>query len=249
MITKRFIAKDMRQAMREIGRELGPEAVIISNSKVNGHIEIVATSEYDDDEIYKDQFSNPNDRYNYKNITKRKNDTQVETIVPTESETFASQGLISDTNSLNSSLNNSLNITQYPSPQESPLTDIQTELGNLRELMEHQLSGLAWGDIEKRHPVRVKLIRHLIELGLSLSLSNSIAKKIPDDLNIKESWEKAISILTEQVLILDNKLIENSRVITLVGPTGVGKTTTIAKLAARYALRHGRNNIAMITTD
>jgi len=244
MITKRFIADDMRQAIREVGKALGPEAVIISNSRVNGKIEIVATSEYDDAEMFKDQFSNPNDRYNYKNITKRKNDTKVDIIVPTESDTLATQDLIANT-----SLPNLPTKSDYPSPNELHLTDIQNELSNLRNLMEQQLSGLAWGDVAKRHPLRVKLIRHLIELGLSPSLSNAISENIPDDLNIKEAWEKAIDILIGKVLVIDKKYVEESRVITLVGPTGVGKTTTIAKLAARHALRHGRNDIALITTD
>lgn len=249
MITKRFIVDDMRQAMREVGKELGPEAVIISNNKVNGKIEIVAASEYDDDEVFKDQFSNPNDRYNYNNIKKLKNDTQVEIIAPTILDTQASQDLITDKNLPNTSDFSEPFSAPLSATKNSHLSDIQNELSNLRDLMEQQLSGLAWGDVAKRHPLRVKLIRHLVELGLSPSLSNSISEKIPDDLNIKEAWQRAIDILTNKVRVIDKNNIEDSRVITLVGPTGVGKTTTIAKLAARYALRYGKNDIALITTD
>ncbi len=250
MITRRFIVDNMRQAIQEVGRELGPEAVIVSNNKVNGKIEIVATSEYNDDEIFKDQFSNPNDRYHYSNIKKQKNDTQVEIIAPTALDTRASQDLITDNLITDKNLPDTADFsTPHSVPGGSDLSDIQNELSNLRDLMEQQLSGLAWGDVAKRHPLRVKLIRHLMELGLSPSLCNSISEKISDDLTIKEAWQNAIDILTDKVPVIDKKYIEDSRVITLVGPTGVGKTTTIAKLAARHALRYGKNDIALITTD
>jgi len=249
MITKRFIVDNMRQAMHEVGKELGPEAVIISNTIVNGKIEIVATSEYDDDEMFKDQFANLNDRYNYNNIKKFKNDTQAEITPPTTKDTQASQDLISNNKLANNIPDHLLNAADFSEAQVSPLSDIQNELTNLRDLMEQQLSGLAWGDVAKRHPLRVKLIRHLMELGLSPSLCNAISEKVPDDLHIKEAWQKAIELLTDDVRILDKNRIEDSRIITLVGPTGVGKTTTIAKLAARYALRYGKNDIALITTD
>lgn len=247
MRTKRFIAKDMRQAIKQIGRDLGPEAVILSNTKVNGGIEVIATAEYED-EMFRQQFSNPNDRYNFQNIEAKsaevsqiKSDTQVNKIIPTESESQSSQELIPDTNKLNN--------VEYLATQNSSLLDIQNEISDLKDLMEQQLSGLAWGDAARRHPLRIKLFKHLMELNLSPLVCKEIIDQIPDDINITEAWKKSIAILIKKIPTIETNVLEKNQIITLVGPTGVGKTTTIAKLAARYALQHGCKNIALITTD
>lgn len=249
MNTKRFFAKDMRQAIREIARDLGPEAVILSNTKLSNGIEVVATAEYDDD-IFKDQFSNPNDPYNYNNIQKRRLDTRADVIAPTESDTKAAADLIPDTKSVNNDSYIQADVAEtFNTHTPSALQDIQTELNGLRNLVKEQLTGLAWGETARRHPLRMKLLRHLMELGLSQNLCKVISDQVPDDLNLTSAWEKAIKLLISKVPEVHEDILENNHVVTFVGPTGVGKTTSIAKLAARYALKHGRDKIALVTTD
>jgi len=69
------------------------------------------------------------------------------------------------------------------------------------------------------------------------------------DNDYRRAWQLTLSSLAEKLPIKDDDVALSGGVVALVGATGVGKTTTIAKLAARYALRHGRNNIVLITTD
>jgi flagellar biosynthesis protein FlhF len=129
------------------------------------------------------------------------------------------------------------------------LQQIRAELSDLRNLLERQMSGLAWGDEARRHPARAKIIRDLAELGLDTELSRSIATRVPDDLSAQHGWIKAIETLVGDVAVANDDVLERGGVVALVGPTGVGKTTTIAKLAARYALRHGRKRVALVTID
>ena len=71
---------------------------------------------------------------------------------------------------------------------------------------------------------------------------------MPSD-SIEDSWREALKILASTIQIDDSDILNEGGIIAVVGPTGVGKTTTVAKLAARFCLRHGRKEVALITTD
>ncbi|HFE39222.1 MAG TPA: flagellar biosynthesis protein FlhF, partial [Gammaproteobacteria bacterium] len=62
-------------------------------------------------------------------------------------------------------------------------------------------------------------------------------------------WRKSLAMFASQLPVLQEDIVSTGGIFALVGPTGVGKTTTIAKLAARYALEHGTEGIALVTTD
>ncbi len=231
MQIKRFFAEDMRQVIRKVERELGPEAVILSNKKVPGGIEIVAAMDYDDALLAKELGSaaSPATPAPAERRQAAKDEVPV-----AASETALPQAPRRDAN--------------YWS-QEPSLQQIHAELAELRNLLEQQMSGLAWGDEARRHPLRAKILRDLLELGLDSELSRSIATRVPDDLSAQHGWVKAIEILIADVTVANDDALERGGVVALVGPTGVGKTTTIAKLAARYALRHGRKRVALVTID
>jgi flagellar biosynthesis protein FlhF len=127
---------------------------------------------------------------------------------------------------------------------------MRNEITNLRGMLEQQLTGLAWNDLKKNNPLRAKLIKQLLELGFGPELANQVIQSSEgqsDD--YRKAWQMTLSSLAEKLPIQDDDVALSGGVVALVGATGVGKTTTIAKLAARYALRHGRNSIVLITTD
>ena len=233
MQIKRFFAQDMRQAIRKVERELGPEAVILSNKKVPGGVEIVAAMDFDDALLGKElgNLASPTPE------------------LPAEPrQQIKDQRAAPLTTSAAPGTKEPHRDSNYWS-QEPSLIQIRAELSDLRNLLERQMSGLAWGDEARRHPARAKIIRDLAELGLDAELSRSIATRVPDDLSAQHGWIKAIETLVSDVVVANDDVLERGGVIALVGPTGVGKTTTIAKLAARYALRHGRKRVAMVTMD
>ncbi len=127
--------------------------------------------------------------------------------------------------------------------------EVMSELKDLRSLLENQLSTLAWSDESKRFPNRAKAMKFLYEMGISPEQCRILLKNISKQENFETLWKVVISSLVNEIPIMVQDIVEGGGVFALVGPTGVGKTTTIAKIAARYALTHGSRGIALITTD
>jgi flagellar biosynthesis protein FlhF len=285
MKIKRFFAKDMRQAIRDVGKELGPDAVIISNSRVPGGIELIAAIDFDetllnnenpDNENREEQASQQATRDTKSTTTPpaRQSATQPNYIEPKSTTSKFSESKFSEPKSrelksreLEFAKQQSRELPYKETPskpepakekpgkdniiwsQEPTLMGIRDELNDIRSMLERQLSSFAWGETARRHPMRARLIRYLMDLGLSVDLCRDTAAAVPEDLSFKQTWYRALANLVQALPVLEEDILNHKGVITLVGPTGVGKTTTVAKLAARYAIRHGRRNIALITTD
>ncbi len=133
--------------------------------------------------------------------------------------------------------------------QDPALTSMQEEIKSLRGILETQLSGLAWGDFSRRHPHRAELLSRLYRLGLKPSLSEELVKQLDATDSLEDSWRRLLTLIARSLPTSDNDLIDEGGVIALVGPTGVGKTTNIAKLAARFTLKYGAKDLALVTTD
>ncbi|CAK0773990.1 flagellar biosynthesis protein FlhF [Gammaproteobacteria bacterium] len=133
--------------------------------------------------------------------------------------------------------------------QDTALSGMREELKELRGLLEHQLSGLAWGDAIRRTPVQARLLRALTELGLSVVLARELVGSLGNVEEFDPAWRQAMGQLAERIETTEDAILGPGGVVALVGATGVGKTTTVAKLAAHYALRHGREQVGLITTD
>jgi flagellar biosynthesis protein FlhF len=138
---------------------------------------------------------------------------------------------------------------------------LKGEIGALRRLMEQQIANSAWGELKSRHPVRADVVRRLMSLGIELKLAREIAGEIADDTDSERARYLPMAMLARRVPTFKHEWLESSHgvsqnggetrhdVIALVGATGVGKTTTIAKLAARYVQHWGLRDVALITTD
>jgi len=130
------------------------------------------------------------------------------------------------------------------------IDEVKHELKNLRDLMESQLSVLQWERFSQKHPVRSVLLNLMSEMGLGCDVCETVLShldKINDDPH--KVWQQALGIISRCLPISRTDLIADGGRIALVGSTGVGKTTTIAKLAARFAHNHGKRSVAMISTD
>jgi len=146
-------------------------------------------------------------------------------------------------NSVNLGTRNDLNV----SSQE--LTRMQQEMASIRSLLEHQVSGLMWQDMAQKDPQRAVLVNRLLSLGLNEQIADQIAGYVPEQSHEKEAWSQATQLIAKQINTTQNDIINRGGVVALVGPTGVGKTTTIAKLAAGFAQVHGNDQVALISTD
>ncbi|MEW6983247.1 flagellar biosynthesis protein FlhF [Colwelliaceae bacterium 6471] len=127
--------------------------------------------------------------------------------------------------------------------------NMRKEMASIRQLLEHQMSGLMWQDMAQKDPTRAVLVNRLMDMGITDSLADQIAGYVPSHMKEEDAWEQAKGLMSQQLNTTNNDIVHRGGVVALVGPTGVGKTTTIAKLAARFAQIHGADNVAMISTD
>ncbi len=128
---------------------------------------------------------------------------------------------------------------------------VMNELSSLRDMMEEQFAGLLWGDRQRRSPVQGALTKQLFAAGFSAQLVRMVIDNMPAVENEDAGMEWIQSVLGANLPVLENEdeLMERGGVFALMGPTGVGKTTTTAKLAARCVMRFGASKVALLTTD
>jgi len=130
------------------------------------------------------------------------------------------------------------------------LQEMRKELRYLRTAMDNKMSESAWGSQVDNNPIRLDLLRRLSGIGLSKKLSIKIANRLENHMDADIVWSKALEMMQKVLPISKDDIITDGGVVALVGPTGVGKTTTIAKLAAQYILKHGSSRqVALITMD
>ncbi|KIO49112.1 flagellar biosynthesis protein FlhF [Nitrosospira sp. NpAV] len=143
---------------------------------------------------------------------------------------------------------------------------VLSEIHSMRGTLEQQLAALNWNEQQRRHPIRGRVLSQLLTAGFSASLAHDLLDQLPvgqltesligqegqqEEKREKEamSWVKTVLAGNLRTIGNENEMLEKGGVYALVGPTGVGKTTTTAKLAARCVVRHGSDKLALLTTD
>jgi flagellar biosynthesis protein FlhF len=249
MKIKRFFAPDIRQAMRMVRDEQGPDAVILSNKRVDGGVEIVAAIDYDERALSPAALAQAQAQVQAQ--TQAQPRTQAASIAPR-----AEAPLVRDSLPPSARPQESVSAPE-PAPVrerlwsgEPTLLEMKNELHTLRRMLEGQLSGLAWGAFVRGEPRRVELIERLLRFGMSAAQSRSIVEAVMnDEADVETGWHRALDMIARGVPLYRRDPMADGGTIALVGPTGAGKTTTAAKLAANYALRHGQRQVAMISMD
>jgi len=129
------------------------------------------------------------------------------------------------------------------------LTSVRAEISSLRGLLETQVSSLLWADGTRRAPRLAEVLRNLARLGIAPDVARTVVGRLGPLETLKNTWQQPMSALSLLIPVTASSLITDGGVAALIGPTGVGKTTTIAKLAARYAMANGADDIALVCAD
>ncbi|MDP3087417.1 MAG: flagellar biosynthesis protein FlhF [Methylotenera sp.] len=142
-------------------------------------------------------------------------------------------------------------IKQQAQQSNVQMTEMLSEMRNMRSVIESQLTAISWGNIQQRDPSKSQTLSALLSAGFSASLSRQLAENMPSNLSGDKAmaWIKAILAINLNTIENDAEALDQGGIFALIGPTGVGKTTTTAKLAARYVMKHGTKNLGLITTD
>ncbi len=134
--------------------------------------------------------------------------------------------------------------------QTAQLNDLQAEIADMRFLLEQQLDRLlGQQSAPVNSPVLASVARRMERLNLPKEIVSKVIASCTKIKTLADAWPDALANLAHQLPVAGGDVVEKGGVFAFVGPTGVGKTTTIGKLAARYVLQHGADKVALITTD
>ncbi|BCD87836.1 flagellar biosynthesis protein FlhF [Pseudomonas solani] len=270
MQVKRFFAADMRQAMKLVRDELGADASIIGTRRVAGGVEITAALDYP---MPAPAPSKPNPALE---AELRRTQTRIAEAHAElsnrggQADAGKNRQLVADRSDVSAE---SLAAAMRPqrterasaSPLAAPaaqpkaaapaaadqrsLDAMRFELNGLRELIEVQLGSIAWGQMQSRRPQQAGLWRRLQRMGLSAELSRALMERVASVKDPRQAWRMVLAHLAHAIRTPQQEPLEEGGVIALVGPAGMGKTTTLAKLAARYVLKYGAQQIALVSMD
>jgi len=136
-----------------------------------------------------------------------------------------------------------------PARREQHDKDMMDELRSMKGLIEERFGALAFMEKLQRHPAQARLTQKLLDCGFSPALIRKLAESLPADATDEMAW--ATGVLERNLQTGENEaaLEDQGGVYALIGATGVGKTTSTAKLAAAFATKYGASNLGLITLD
>lgn len=281
MKIKRYVADDMRQALKLVRDEQGPDAVILSTRHLDEGLELIAAVDYDETLVeyamgrgagrQRQGGRQSTDTWQYE--PPGRDASEPNPSAPDQvslSSELAVEDAPQDMVELSAQAQSQADAVARddarsavprrqsadPGPaetaaaSESSLVSMRREINVLKRMLETQISSLAWNDMSRRNPLRAAVLRDLIRMGLAPDLAQDLASEAP----VREgdsavTWRGALGLLARRMRFVETDPLAAGGVVALVGPTGVGKTTTIAKLAARYALKNGLEKMALISAD
>ncbi len=318
MKLKRFVAADMRTALAKIKEELGAEAVIMSNKRIENGVEIiagvetpVATSSSDigsitsnlkeqsplsriiaDDEVTigKSNTKAPAKKTvggakaegfakSLLEILERQQQVQakqnsqasglsttaaVKKTVPPKVKAqapaplFEQSGLkdlfvkeeektkkkkVEDTHGISSY------ISDEADPEQNELSKMRQEVDSIRRLLQFELAGLMADSKKREEPVRAMVYELLISSGFEKNIALDLSNSIDADASFNFAWRQLAKLVEQKIKTGNDEIVTEGGIVTLIGPAGVGKTTTLAKLAARFVMKYGPDRVALITAD
>ena len=250
MNVRKFIAATARDALHKVKELLGPDAIILSNRSIPGGVEIMAVAAGDmelmvpgpakDEPKLNDDFSvrlSSQSRYIPPSAKTTPPPPRLQPLAPPSVPQFDRPSAVAQ---------------EVIRPQaEIVSAEVMEEIRSLRRMVEQHLVGAAWGEGARSEPVKTEILRQMLDAGFSPRFARELLAELPRELNATQAlvWVKNLADRSFLTINAENDIVDRGGVYALVGPTGVGKTTTTAKLAARCVLRHGASKVALVTTD
>lgn len=245
MTTKRFVAKTARDVMKQVRDELGADASILTHREINGWHEITATAG-EVNATPKEGKSSAQAELEVKQMQMKRaqemlqifNSKQNMKEVTTQSETTSSQAIATE------NLSN-------PIPASQEMSQLLTELRDMKQSFQSQLNAISWESAQNQSLNARQLAQRMLQAGFTQDLAKRVLKKLPADLALEDAIIWSRNLLSKNIQCIENEaeILDSKGIYALLGPTGVGKTTTVAKIASRFALQHGKANVALISTD
>ena len=262
MKVKRFFAQTMAEALKQVSEQMGPDAVILSNRRVDGGVEIVTALDYDENMARQRLGNDAEQATNGSRLAEMQADQhrrledelgrsrdrirEVREKRAAQGAGYAGASFAVVQESVNAGI-----AGQETSPGRSgegysdELAQMRAEISSLKDMMQGRKPE---PEVPATNAVQQRLAERLQEFGLGAELASSISRRHKAG-RLEDGWKQSLKMLCTGVRTSRMEWLDQGGVYALVGPTGSGKTTTIGKLAARYVLRHGADSVALVTTD
>lgn len=248
MNVKKIHARTSREAMRKLREELGDDAVILASNSVPGGVELIALPA---DDIA--ALAQPVVEARAEPVPPSKPAPAPQPEIPAAPQAIAEPVAMPFMQAAEPRFPDlpAFDMTP-PVPDTAWLEQLMGEMRSMHENLRTQMQEMNWSEMSRREPVKAWLTRELLSVGFSTGLAKNMASRLPAEITAKEQatgWAKAM--LARNLHTVDNEagLLDQGGIFALMGPTGAGKTTTTAKLAARFVVRHGAEKLALLTTD
>lgn len=268
MKIKRYMAPSMRVALDQVRAEQGPDAVILSSRRVKEGIEVIAAVDYDEALI-----AGAARQYSISLAAAAPAEPETQTRPQTQAPAAAQpprpaavpRPPAQPTRVAAAARPATRAATQGPAPAPpvpptlaAPVAaeetrrgfaSMQREIKDLRRLLESELAHISWNDKRLREPLRARVLEDLSSMDIAPDVAATLAALTPRRTNLGDASNIPMALLLKHLPVVDRLSTVNPGVFAVVGPTGAGKTTTIAKLAARWTMRHGSQDLALVSTD
>ena len=266
MKIKRYTAPSMRAALALVRAEQGPDAVILSSRRGEEGIEVIAAVDYDE-ALFADA----------KRQAPRS--TPEPGMVPAPIAPAAAQApapapaAAATTRAPAAAARPPSNVPRpvataraaAAAPARAPASgsaparmapraaadygSMQRELQDMRRLLETGLAGMTWNDKRLREPLKARVLEELTAMDIAPDVAMSLAALTPQRTSLDNPSHIPLALLARHLPIVNDPTCVAGGITAVVGPTGAGKTTTIAKLAARWCMQHGCQDLALVSTD
>jgi len=251
MNVKKFTAATSREALRKVRDALGPDAVILSNRPVDGVVEILALANDDVASISSPaagtEMAQPAPMLQHFDPPESYANRRAPAVPAPQPQSDAlNRSHMAQMSSMMSAA-----IAQAKDSASAEMSGMMREIRAMRGVMETQLAAISWSATQQREPEKAGVLRQMLAAGFSASLARYLIEKMPAGKDAADSmrWIKTVLCRNLTSMTDEDEILGKGGVFALVGPTGVGKTTSTAKLAARCVMRHGPEKLALITTD
>lgn len=131
---------------------------------------------------------------------------------------------------------------------DAEIRQLRQEVAGMRQVIEREMNRFT-DERLRGCPVRATALDLMDEYGFDAGLARDVAMQIPLETEAHRGRGLMLGLISRKLPIAPVDPLEEGGVIALVGPTGAGKTTTIAKLASRFAEKHAPRDVALVTTD
>jgi flagellar biosynthesis protein FlhF len=222
MQIKRYSAPDMRRALHLVRQAQGSQAVILSSRRLPDGVEVIAADEYDAALVERLAAAGDGDA-----------------LPPGTGRDLPPGG--------HGDLPGPADLDRLAWAVDPAIAQLRSELTTLRALLEAELRQSA---LARRSPLQAQLAQYLEQLGLAGPLIGSLLEQLTETQDLGAAWREVLGRhLSARIPIAPDDMLTEGGVVALLGPTGVGKTTTVAKLASRFVREHGARHLGLLTTD